>query len=53
VALLPRELDSRYLAACGGNAVQRLNALTGDNETFECLLHKAIGSVHPRTGRPS
>jgi HEAT repeat protein len=36
-ALLLRELDSRYLAACR-NAVQRLNALTGEKETFDCLL---------------
>jgi HEAT repeat protein len=36
VALLLRELDSRYLAACR-NAVKRLNALTGEKETFDCL----------------
>jgi hypothetical protein len=36
-ALLLRELDSRYLAACR-NAVQRLSALTGEKETFDCML---------------
>lgn len=35
-ALLLRELDSRYLAACR-NAVQRLNALTGEKETIDCM----------------
>jgi hypothetical protein len=36
-ALLLRELDGRYLAACR-NAVQRLNALSGEKETIDCML---------------
>jgi HEAT repeat protein len=36
-ALLLRELDSRYLAACR-NAIKRLSAITGEKETFDCLL---------------
>src|SRR6185503_18850851 len=36
VALLLRELDSRYLAACR-NAVRRLNALAGEKETIDCM----------------
>jgi HEAT repeat protein len=35
-ALLLRELDSRYLAACR-NAVQQLNVLSGEKETIDCL----------------
>jgi HEAT repeat protein len=35
--LLLRELDSRYLGACR-NAVRRLSALTGEKETFDCML---------------
>ena len=36
VALLLRELESRYLAACR-HAVQRLNALAGERETIDCM----------------
>jgi len=36
LALLLRELDSRYLAACR-NAVQRLNALAGEKDPIDCM----------------
>ena len=34
-ALLLRELDGRYLAACR-NAVQRLNTLSGEKQAIDC-----------------
>ena len=38
--LLLRELDSRYLGACR-NAVQRLNALSGEEQIVDCMRRAA------------